>query len=290
MKKNKNVIIVSCLLTLFGDATQVFASNRNRDNLSDSAIDASIVRGDTSCLPSAFLKKFRLGDCCNGSNIHIGSLDLALTPGLPGAIVEKNIPGLYASLTGDVPDGRKIVLLQVGKGIHCCSELFEWLIIFGPDGRVLNNLHHGYRSIFGDGVSPNRSAIYLIKDDSIILQKLLDSIDLGEGLKRGEVVFFVYHRACNSVTKLYYDCPDGIVEDINIQRAWMFKFSNTAKLSTFWGLSIMLKHMFGVVPILSTVVGPLFGMAACYFGGVTLFGFYKLFFPKNRWSIVELME
>ncbi|MDR1591093.1 MAG: hypothetical protein LBR92_03840 [Puniceicoccales bacterium] len=278
MKKNKNIVIVSCLLTLLGGSIQVFASGENAERST-----APGIRCDTSRLPSDFRQKFRIGNySINESNgdIRINRCDMlpCHLPNFIQAISSGNVSNFLADNPMDNA-GDTIIYLQVGGGLYVYKELFERLIIV-QNGQVTENLCHGYRTPWGT-FSKSMTWAAHINDDRNIVEKLGESTDLGEDFQRGKVKIYVYHRYCNSLTSLHFDRHDEVVSSVDARRASVAKFKNVAQYASIYVGGTLLKIALAQVPLVGALAGPFIGVGASIAGCVALYKTYDIICPPE---------
>jgi hypothetical protein len=202
MKINKNIITVSCLLTLLNSSAQVFASGESEDNSLNPTINHDISR-----LPAEFCEKFRLGKYIideSDGNIRIDHYDIndEKLQKLAQAIKNESVRDfwtIYASNNSD----KTIIYLQVGSEMCRYPELFERLIIVHGE-KVLTDLCRDYKNPV-DNFSGSEKAIVCIKNDCNIVQKLRESEDLSEAFQKGNVEIYVYHEVYSIITLLRFD-------------------------------------------------------------------------------------
>jgi hypothetical protein len=311
MKTNKNIITMSCLLTLLGDGAQVFATDESEGNSPNTAIKHdttrfpakflkkfrlkfaanknegnspnTTIKHDTTRLPAEFLKKFRLGECKineSDGNIRIFSCDIAGGEfhELNKAIQDGTVLDFWTAYASK-DSNRTVIYLQVGKGIYCYAELFERLIIV-RDKESPTDLRHGYRDLIG---SFNNFG-GLINDDRNIVSKLSESRDLSEAFQNGNVTIYVYHKACNVITSLHFERFDPDVLNIDLKRMLVKRALNHGVKLGKWGLvcggSMLLKGALGGLPVIG-MTGPIIGVVAAYAGLTLLYQTYKLACPMS---------
>ncbi|MDR2806779.1 MAG: hypothetical protein LBB11_01315 [Puniceicoccales bacterium] len=175
--------------------------------------DQSPINFGASDLTESFRKKFQIGAIkIDGDDAQVGidACEDEMSPqecaAFQEAIFRKITSKTEDSLLGFLRDftirmqhkfgsneereKRSAVYLEVGGGKHIYPELFEKLIIV-QDGKIIKNMNCGSRK-------------FVICDDSNIQQELFTNDRLYEAFKRGKAKFFVYHKACNALVRLYF--------------------------------------------------------------------------------------
>ncbi|MDR1906842.1 MAG: hypothetical protein LBQ03_01320 [Puniceicoccales bacterium] len=288
MKKNKNIIIVSCLLALFGGSAQIFASSKNLDNSANLPI-----RCDTTRLPEQFRQKFRLGDYTideSDGDIRINRCNMD-SKNLP-KFVEAVREGTVAKFLKDFSSynaNEMIIYLEVGGGTYHYVELFEKFIVV-RSGEILIDLCHGYRNPLGwFKESPGIFAhIFMpIKDDRNIVQALCDNSELGKAFQEGKAKIYVYHKSCQSLTSLYFDRHDEVVSKIDDQRAFFVSLKNAIKWGMAWKVSSVIGSTLGYIPLVSAITMPIIGCATTFAGCAAIYKTYHCLCPSRFKEIVN---
>jgi hypothetical protein len=281
MKTNKNIITMSCLLTLLGNGAQVFAANGDEGNSPNTTI-----KHDTTRLPAKFREKFRLGEYVideSDGNIRIDRCDIngGEFQSLAQAIQDGKVLDFWTKYASKDSD-RTIIYLQVGDGVHYYPELFERLIIV-RDKESSIDLQHGYRNPMGS-FGKSRGLTKYIKDDRNIVQELSRNEDLSRAFQSGNAAIYVYHKACNVITSLHFERSEPEVSKIDSQRISLQRAKSLAINLGKWALiykgGMLLKGALSGLPIIG-MTGPVIGAVATYAGFTFLYQTYKLICPAS---------
>ncbi|MDR1591094.1 MAG: hypothetical protein LBR92_03845, partial [Puniceicoccales bacterium] len=154
MNQSKNIIITSCLLTMFGDSSQVFGSSGGvvSHPVQPNPSPLYALACNASYLPEGLREKFKMGgysidEIADHLVIEVLDMNSQRLEPLVNAIKQESVPAFFERSTIGHPD-MTIVFLQVGDGKYFYPDLFEKLIVV-RDGTCIT-VQHGYRDIWGE--------------------------------------------------------------------------------------------------------------------------------------------